>query len=344
MVIGIRDRVQEFAMSSVSGSGLNQLRIRHFKLIEALVGVGSLHKAAKAVHLSQPAASALLKEVEEALGTRLFDRTQKGVVLNAHGSAAVARIRAILGEIAMLSHDLQSARPLPVLRVGTLTHGFYGGLQRVLPKFLAQSNCRIDLRDSTGPNLVGLLESNQLDCLIARLPSVSADSLMKRGFFYQPLYQLEMCVLASASHPLARKRKLALRDLAAFPWVLQREGANSRYALMAAFASAGLPPPSVQLETSSFVFSLQLLTGSDWLTVVPTEAGLSQQRLGLAVMLPVKVPDLLTPVAFIAPRSAMTNPNVRLLAETVLRFMAPPAGSPVNDRLAIDRLSRIPSD
>ncbi len=64
-------------MSGMSASALTQLRIRHFKLIESLVSVGSLHKAARALHLSQPAASAMLKEVEEALGATLFERTRK---------------------------------------------------------------------------------------------------------------------------------------------------------------------------------------------------------------------------------------------------------------------------
>jgi DNA-binding transcriptional LysR family regulator len=304
-------------MSRISASAVTQLRIRHLKLLEALVGAGSLHKAAKSLHLSQPAASAMLKEVERALGTTLFERTRRGVVPNAHGGVAVARVRTILGELAMLSQELEAARPTQILRFGTLTHALYGVLQRVLPEFLARTHCRIDLYESSLANLSKLLEADALDCMLGRLPTGSIDPLLKRGFFYEPLYDFDMCVLAAASHPLAKRRKVSWADLAKFPWILPREGANSRYTLLSTFASAGLPEPNIRAETTSFAVSLQLLSVMEWLTVAPRDAGLDQQRLGLARVLPVRLPKLLTPVAFIAPRSAMANPNVRVLWEVI---------------------------
>ena len=304
-------------------SRVSQLRVRHLKLIETLAAVGSLHKAAKELHLSQPAASALLKEAEEALGAKLFDRTRKGVVPNFLGGTAIARIRTILGELVMMSQDMQVARPQPVVRLGTVIHAFYGGLQRVLTEFLAETDCRIDLREGALANLLDLLQTNQLDCLIGRLPAASADSLTNQGFVFQPLYQTDMCVIAAASHPLASRRKLTLRDLAAFPWVVSREGTNNRHTLMAAFAADGLPPPTIRIETTSFPYSIQMLPVGDLLTVGPREAGLSQQRLGFVRVLPVKLPNLLTPVGFIASRSALTNPNVRILQGIVQRSIAP---------------------
>ena len=309
----------------MNSSRVNQLRVRHFRLIEALAVVGSLNKAAKDLHLSQPAASAMLKEVEDALGVTLFDRSRKGAVPNVLGGAAIARIRTILGELIMLSHDLNAAEPAPVLRVGTLAHAYYGGLQRVLSEFLEKTDCRIDFRVGAGGNLLDLLQSDQVDCLIARVPPASLDSLTKRGFVFQPMYQLEMCVLGRASHPLARKRKLGFQDLAAFPWALPREGTNSRNMLIAAFTAAGLPLPRIRIELPSYLHALQLLPAGDWLTVAPREAGDSQQSLGLARVLPVELPSITTPVGFIASRSALTDPNVRALQEIVLRSMAPPS-------------------
>jgi DNA-binding transcriptional LysR family regulator len=131
------------------------------------------------------------------------------------------------------------------------------------------------------------------------------------------LYDFDLCVLAAPSHPLAKRRKVTLADASKFSWILQREGTNSRYTLFSSFAAAGLPEPNIRMETTSFVVSLQLLSVSDWLTVVPRDAGINQQRLGLARVLPVKLSKLLAPVAFIAPRSAMANPNVSLLWEVI---------------------------
>ena len=298
-------------------------RIRHLRLLEALVALGSLHKAAAAMHVSQPAASAMLQEVEAAFGVTLFECTRRGVVLKPHGVVALARMRTVLSELSMLSEELRSAAPSPVLRIGTLRYVFFGLLQSFLPEFLSQTNCRIDLIEGSN-DLVHRLQRNELDCLIGRMPAAWVESVEARALFYQPLYDIDMCILAAPSHPLARRRKVRLEDLAGFPWIMQREGSNSRHVLMTAFASAGLQPPTIRIETSSFVFTIPLLAGTSCLTVAPRDASFHQQRLGVACILPVTLPQLLTPMAFIAPQTAMANPNVRLLWDTIRKATARP--------------------
>jgi DNA-binding transcriptional LysR family regulator len=310
-------------MSQPLPPALNQLRIRHLKLVEALVDVGSLHKAAKTLHMSQPAASAMLRETENALRVTLFNRSSKGVALNERGRVAVARLRAVLGELGMLAEDLRSAESSPVLRIGTLPHAFFGVLQSFLPQFLSESGCRVDLVEGSPTDLLDRLQQNELDCYIGRMPTARIDSFRTRGVFYQPLYELEICVLGAPSHPLARKRKVALQELSRCTWILPRQGSNSRYVLMAAFAAAGLPPPEVRIETASFVSTLPLLPTSDCLTVAPRDASLSQQRLGMARILAIKLPQLLTPVAFVAQRSSMLNPNIRLLWKAIRKAVPP---------------------
>jgi len=300
---------------------LNQLRIRHLRLIEALVDAGSLHKAAKVLHVSQPAASAMLQEAEHALGVVLFDRSRRGVALNERGIIAVSRLKTVLGELGMLAQDLRAEVPLPVLRIGTLPHAFFGVLQRFLSKVLSAAKCRIDLIDGSAADLLTRLQQNGLDCFIGRMPAARIDDFRHRGFFYQPLYDLEIAVLGARSHALAGKRKVTLQDLSKCGWILPREGSNSRYVLTAAFAAAGLEPPRIAIETSSFAFTLPLLPGSAYLTVAPRDACVNQQRLGSGRILAVKLPQLLTPVAFVAQRSSMLNPNLQLLWSAIRKAM-----------------------
>jgi DNA-binding transcriptional LysR family regulator len=304
------------------GSALNHLRIRHLRLIDTLVNAGSLHKAAKALHMSQPAASGMLHEAERAFGATLFNRTRKGVQLNDQGAIALARLRTVLAELRIIGEELKPADSLPVLRIGTLQHAFYGLLQSFLPEFLIRTNCRVEIIE--GSDLLKPLEHNELDCMIGRMPATWVDSLRSRGFFYQPLYEFETCVLAAPSHPLARRRKVTLEELSRFEWILSRQGSNSRYALIAAFAAAGLAPPRVRIETSSFVFTLPLLPVSECLTVAPLVAGLHYQKAGAARILPIKLRKLLTPVAFVAQESAMMNPNIRALWECVREAVRSP--------------------
>ena len=68
-------------MNRASVSAVNYLRIRHLKLLEEAVALGSLHKAAAALHVSQPAASAMLQEIEGAFST-ISVRDAKGERMN----------------------------------------------------------------------------------------------------------------------------------------------------------------------------------------------------------------------------------------------------------------------
>ena len=309
-------------MPHAPSSSLPYLRVRHLQLIETLVELGSLHKAAKTLHMSQPSASAMLREVERAFGTTLFQRTRQGVTLTSAGLVAVTRLKTILGELDMLSQELQSSPSLPRLRIGVLQHTFFGFLQRILPPVLSRINCQLDLVDGPAAVLVNHLEQNKVDCIIGRISAAWIQSVKMEEFFYQPLYETELCIACAPSHPLARARKLTLEDLGDVSWILPREGSHSRYVLLAALASAGLPPPRVQIEASSFLFSLPILSATSCLTIAPRDPVLNQQRLGLARILPIVIPPLLSRIAFAARRSSMMNPNIHVFWECVNEAMA----------------------
>jgi DNA-binding transcriptional LysR family regulator len=202
------------------------------------------------------------------------------------------------------------------LRIGTLPHAFFGVLQRFLSSSLSSAKCRIDLIDGSAADLLTRLQQNGLDCFIGRMPAARIDDFRHRGFFYQPLYDLEIAVLGAPSHPLSGKRKVTLQDLSKCRWILPREGSNSRYVLTAALAGAGLEPPRIEIETSRSPLR-PLLPGSDYLTVAPRDACLNQQRLGVSRILAIRLPQLLTPVAFIAQLSSMLNPNLQLLWQAI---------------------------
>jgi DNA-binding transcriptional LysR family regulator len=308
-------------MSRTSPSALNQLRIRHLKLIETLAELGSVHKAAHALRLSQPAASAMLRDVENAFGVSLFDRTRKGVTLNGQGMIALARLRTILVELGLLTQELQPTQSAPTVRIGTLPLAFFGPLQSFLPEFLSRADCRVQILEGSG-NLLRRLQQNQLDCFLGRIPAESIDMFTTSEYFYRSLYEVDASILAGPSHPLVRKRKVSLDDLTQFEWILSVQGSNTRHVLVTAFAAAGLPPPRIRMETSSFVFTFPLLSTGNYLTVAPRDPALHQERLGLLRILPVRLPHMLTPIAFVARKSAMANPNVRLLWEAIRSTIA----------------------
>lgn len=306
-----------------SANALHQLRVRHLRLLDHLVSLGSLHKAARALNVTQPTASAMLKEMELALGGPLFERARSGVRLTAKGRSASARMRVVLEELQKLLEETSAADPLPLLRLGCLYQPFFSSLQDYLSEAVAQNAYRLEVVDGPMSELLAKLERNEVDCIIGRMPAGSAGELSPKEYFYQPLYEFRTCLVVRPAHPLARRRKLALRDLAQYEWMLSRSATIPQ----TAFAAEGLPPPKVRISTSSFVFCLRLLAIGDFISTAPCDAALDAQRFGLVRILNLSLPQLLTPVAFIAHQSSMANPHLRMFWGAVEKRARPRASA-----------------
>lgn len=307
-------------MSRVSLSSLSALRIRHLQLVESLVDFGSLYQAAKVLDLTESTASAMLREVEAAFGSALFERGVHGLTLTHAGTVAVGRMRAISSELNMLGQELQQADALPVLRVGALQHTFFGLLQKAVPALLERVDCKLELIDCSSQELSTMLQQDEVDCVICRMPDEWVELFQSSAFFYHPLYDEDVCVVSAPDHPLARTdMPLALEDLSREPWVLPRQGSHLRHVFTAAFVSQGMSPPEARIETSSFVFTLPFLQNSRLLTVATHDHSVSYEWAGLLRVLPIRLPQLSPPIAFIAKTRAMNNPVVEAFWDELRR-------------------------
>ncbi|MEG6525989.1 LysR family transcriptional regulator, partial [Bordetella bronchiseptica] len=91
-------------MQKSAARGLGHIRIKHLRLLELVVQYGSLRKAAEGLHLSEPAASQMLREVESTFGVTLFERGRRGMRPNPFADVLVGRVRVILREL----HEMQA--------------------------------------------------------------------------------------------------------------------------------------------------------------------------------------------------------------------------------------------
>jgi LysR family transcriptional regulator of gallate degradation len=88
----------------------------------------------------------------------------------------------------------------------------------------------------------------------------------RRGLEVRPLASDELGVCCRAGHPLMGRRRLAARDLLAYPWVLLPRTTRAQRRLAALFAAQDLAPPATIVETSSHAFLLNMVRHSDALT------------------------------------------------------------------------------
>ena len=143
----------------------------HFDLVDLRLMVriaeaNSLTKGAEASHISLPAASTRIKNLEEGIGTRLLNRTSQGVTLTPPGQAFVHHARMVLGQIQHLRGDLQEyTRGVKGhLRVFANTTALGEFLPPVLRSYLfSHPDVNIDLRERLSNDIIRAVSEGQTD-------------------------------------------------------------------------------------------------------------------------------------------------------------------------------------
>jgi molybdate transport repressor ModE-like protein len=250
----------------------NRIRLGHLRLLAGIAETGSLLATAKRLHISQPAATKSLKQLEEAIGGSLVRRTSGGSVLTPSGEMMCRRARVILAELQHMEEELGSFHVGGAGQVvlGTLAVAASQLVPRTLAA-LAADYPRITVRvvEGTSATLYSELKLGKLDLLVGRSwPGEDAALLT------ETLFDSGFSIAARPGHPLVadRRKKLQLRDTAKAFWILPPPGAHSRSALESMFIQAGLQLPLHCVETSSYVVIRSLLLATDMVCLLPVEA------------------------------------------------------------------------
>ncbi|MBN9428077.1 MAG: LysR family transcriptional regulator [Burkholderiales bacterium] len=218
-------------------------RIRHFVVLAETL---SFRKAAERLHMTQPPLSVSIRKLEEALGVRLFERTPTGVLLTPSGHAALAEARRLLFHGTQFETAAQRAFDGTggVLRIGFVGSTIHGLLQRLLTRYRAeQPGVELVLREATSTRIIEQIENETLDIGLVRTPLLHG-SLIE----LLPLETDQFVAALPLGHRLAKRRKLALADLAdeAFVMYSPAEGAGLHSAAMLACQQRGFLPRTTQ--------------------------------------------------------------------------------------------------
>lgn len=192
--------------------GINNYRsmeIRHLKLIKAIVEEGSITKAINKLHLTQSALSHQLKEAEIQLGTKIFLRQNKKMILTDAGGKLYEAAIEIINRLSATEKEIKSLvfGEVGEIRLSTECYSSYHWLPSVLKKF-HHIYPKIELilaTEATHYPLQKLLD-NKLDVAIV------SDLLKDKNIKYEELFQDEMIMVVSENHPWADKKFLVAED------------------------------------------------------------------------------------------------------------------------------------
>lgn len=299
---------------------LRRLRLRHLELLVALAEAGTMRAAAQRLHLSQPAISKMLAEVEEALQARLFERSRQGVQLTAAGSAAVRRVRVVLGELAQAHDEVGAIRKgaSAVLRVGTFS------VTAVVPAAVVKLRQKmprvaVHIHEARVHELIRLLLDGELDCVFGALTNELLDGDTLRSLQREVLIEDALCVLVADTHPALRRRGLRWVHLDRADWVAPPRQTLVRQAFMTAFLNEGVDPPEPVIETmSSVTIGAVLRLDPTLVCAVRREHARDEIARGGVRQLAVKPQVPLPPLGLFTRRSAVeTSPVVRAFAQAI---------------------------
>ncbi|MGN5520092.1 pca operon transcription factor PcaQ [Halopseudomonas sp. Lyrl_26] len=228
----------------------NRIKLRHLNCFLEVARQGSIQRAADALAISQPAVSKTLRELEDSLDSKLFERGRQGVTLTDAGNAFLH----VAGpSMQALRRGIQSLRT-DEYKAGELRLGALSSVEtQLVPKMIHLLHSRhLGLRISVlgGPAayLLGLLRSAELDLVVGRL----SDSPHLAGLHFEHLYGDALKVVVHTQHPLLGcPPELLPGRLSDYPMVLPLPDTTIRQHADSLLLQSGAGLPATCLETLS---------------------------------------------------------------------------------------------
>lgn len=293
-----------------------RLKTRQLLLLIALDDERNIHRAAEVLCMTQPAASKQLKDLEDMLDVKLFERHPRGMEPTLYGETMIRHARMALtslsaahDDIVALKHGLSGQ-----VEVGVIMTPAMGLLPRAISRIKLQApKLRIGVHMESSKVLLDMLQRGKLDFMIGRIVEEEGAS----GLHYEELTVEPACAVARVGHPLLKADNLRLADLAHQPWILPPPGSVLRHRWELMFRRAALEPPGNVVDTTALLLITALLQQTDSLHVMPVEVARYYASLKVLSILPIELPCHMDAFGIITREGHLMSPGARQLLHEV---------------------------
>ena len=187
------------------------MELRHLRYFAAVAEELSFRRAAERLHISQPPLSMQIKDLEEEIGVQLFDRSNRAITLTAAGDRFLIDARRILAEArqAEITAKKVASGIVGRLRLGFMLSTAHKLLGRAVQKFKQRyPEVEISLLDLTNSEQLQALADDRLDIAFTR------SRIARPDLETEILLEEPMVMMVPSDDPLAKKKRLAWKDLA----------------------------------------------------------------------------------------------------------------------------------
>lgn len=224
--------------------------LRQLEILDAVARCGSFSGASTELHLSQPAVSMQVKQLEDVLGLPLFEHMGKRIHLTEAGEEALKTSRIIAAELSNLQHAVAEIQGL---KGGTLTVSATSTASVLAARLMAlfralHPDVRLSLNVVNRETLLLHLAENNIDLALMGKPPEGLD-VKAQAFMDNPLV-----VIAATSHPLAGAADISLEQLLAEPLIGREQGSGTRGALEKFLEGHGLSlKPAMEMNKNEAI-------------------------------------------------------------------------------------------
>jgi DNA-binding transcriptional LysR family regulator len=220
---------------------------RQLRVFVEVAAQGSVSRAAEALHLTPPAVSMQLKEIESQVGLPLFDRGGRRLALSTAGEYFVVHAKRLLAAL----KDAENAMArFKKLESGVLTVGMVSTAKYFVPRLLAlfrKEHPGVDVRLVVANNreqLIVLMQSGEVDLSVMGRPPKEI-ATRAEAFAAHP-----MVFVCPPGHPLLRLGHAPVSALGPYPFIVREQGSGTRAAMQQFFAEHRFEP-QITMEMSS---------------------------------------------------------------------------------------------
>ena len=298
-----------------------RLKTRQLLLLVAIADEGNIHRAAELLHMTQPAASKLLKDLEDVLDVPLFDRLARGMRPTWYGEAMIRHARVALASLDQAHDEVQALKSgrYGQVSVGAITTP---GIM-LLPQAISlvkqgHPSLRVSLQIETSDVLMERMAQGKIDMQVARLFAQHDKSALR----YEALAEEPAVAVVRPGHPLLAAGELRLRDLSAQRWIVPPEGSVLRHRFDLMFREEGLDAPENLIETGALLFVTKMIAEGDMIGLLAGDVGRYYAQHGIVAVLPIDLPCRMDAFGIITRTDRPMSPAAKVMLTALKRAAA----------------------
>jgi DNA-binding transcriptional LysR family regulator len=296
------------------------INLRQLRAFVSIGRLGSFTKAAEALHATQPALSAQIRDLEDALGVKLFDRSTRSVTLTQAGEDLMPSVDTVLTD---LSSVVARARDVAKRNTGRVTVAALPSLAATLmPGVIAKMRDAhpgivVTIKDALAERAIAILRADEADLALTSAPPPD------RELTFTPLFADRMVAVLPHGHPLAKAKVLRLAELLDTPLVLMDRDSSVRRIVDGACASIGrLAAPAY--EAAFMATAIGLVRAGIGATLLPSSAS-ELLAAGDLVIRDLDKPRIERELGIVKQRRRAYSPAAEALVAVLRASVTPPA-------------------